>query len=52
MVKKPKYAKNYECKKCGNKGYGFYPINNIDEEPQTYCRKCLQEIKEKFINEY
>ncbi len=47
-----KKASDCECVECGRKAVAFWPVADPDITAQPYCRKCLDEAKEKMLIEF
>lgn len=47
---KKKYAKNYKCCDCEKrKAVAFWPVCDPDIPSHPYCRKCLDDAKERLM---
>ena len=44
-----KYAKDCKCIECGEQAVAFWPNFDPDIPQNPYCRKCLDEIKERLM---
>ncbi len=41
-------AKNCKCIKCGKRAVAFFPVCDPDIPSYAYCRKCLDESKQRI----
>jgi hypothetical protein len=44
-------AKDCKCCECGKKAVAFWPCMDPDIPQHPYCRKCLDEAKNRVIEE-
>jgi len=52
MKNKSLQAKDFKCCNCGKKAVCFWPVCDPDIESHPYCRKCVDEAKQRLFIEF